>query len=187
MKKLSVCAFPLWSSHRFSSQSNGCLTLWYVNDGLCSVNGKRRSKKTKEYCFALISVLLWVRMKPSTWTMLSVQSFSVPVWMCVRACVCVSVSVGQSYCWAPRCLTACRLSFNFFGGRGPSTMPWRRAKRRSNPAAGRDDKTKQTWFFFSAISQVTKTTWLHSHLVFSHILPVPHSFLFEISHLFPFF
>lgn len=40
MKRNFVDAFSLWSSHRFSSQYNGCLTLWYVNNGWCFVNGK---------------------------------------------------------------------------------------------------------------------------------------------------
>lgn len=160
MKINFVDAFSLWSSHRFSSQSNGCLTLWYVNNGWCSVNGKT---KTKEYCFVLISVLLWVRIKPVYLNDALCSKFvctCVDVYVCMRVSVCVG---QQSYCWAPRCQTARWLSFHFLVDEAPAR--WRDKEpvgetQRSclgNAEAGRDDKTKQTWFSFSPFHRRQKS------------------------------
>lgn len=194
MKINFVDAFSLWSSHRFSSQYHGCSTLWYVNNGWCSVNGKT-TKKTNEYCFVLISVLLWVRIKPIYLNDALCSKFvctCADVDVCVYLCVCWTTELLLSPLLADRPLTLFSL---FVDGAPPARRRDKRAHHRNAAVVfsatlrpkGMIRRSRLDFLFPHFTDKKKKITYLHLHLVFSLILPVPQSFLLRFLTCFPFF
>lgn len=189
MKRNYVDTFSLWSSHRFSSQYHGCLTLWYVNNGWCSVNGKT-TKKNKRVLFCSPQCVAVSQDKAHLLERRSL--FKVCVYLCGCGCVRVSLCV----CWTTELLLSPLLADR-------SLTLFSIVRRRPPPPARRRDKRAHqrnaaVGFFFSATLRPKgtirrsrldflfphftdtkkKITYLHLHLVFSLILPVPQSFLF---------
>lgn len=142
--------FLLWSSHRFSSQSNGCLTLWHVNNGWCTVNGKT-TKKTKEYFCSHQCVTV---SQDKARLLERCSLFKVCLYLCGCVCVCICV------CWTTELLLSpllsdCSLTFiSFLGDEAPARQrhiePVGETQQSclSIAEAGRDDKTEQAWFSF---------------------------------------
>lgn len=186
MKRNYVDAFSLWSSHRFSSQYHGCLTLWYVNNGWCSVNGKT-TKKNKRVLFCSPQCVAVSQDKAHLLERRSL--FKVCVYLCGCGCVCVSLCV----CWTTELLLSPLLA-----DRSLTLFSIVRRPQRDGVIKELIRETQRSGFFFSATLRPKgtirrsrldflfphftdtkkKITYLHLHLVFSLILPVPQSFLF---------
>lgn len=132
-------------------------------------------KTTNKYCFLLISVLLWVRIKPIYLNdaLFWKQCVCTRVDECVLLCV-FWVCVGQQCCcWAPpvrpcvesifvsvkKTLSVCKI-------RGSLRLYFRELFLRFSEGAEREYKKEKTWFYFLRVwnylnvGQAKEIVWL---------------------------